>query len=40
MCVNIYDVRLEDTSPSCGMHWPPDLDPMYKYLAVGLLSPL
>ncbi|KAF9809828.1 hypothetical protein IEO21_07228 [Rhodonia placenta] len=33
MCVNIYDVRLEDTSPSCGMHWPPDLDPMYKYLA-------
>ncbi|RPD66874.1 alpha/beta-hydrolase [Lentinus tigrinus ALCF2SS1-7] len=33
MCLNIYDVRLEDTSPQCGMNWPPDLDAVYKYLA-------
>ncbi|KAM5534812.1 hypothetical protein V8D89_011528 [Ganoderma adspersum] len=31
-CVNIYDVRLEDTAPQCGMNWPPDLDAVYKYL--------
>ena len=34
MCLNIYDVRLDDTSPQCGMNWPPDLEPVYKYLAV------
>ncbi|KAH9943181.1 alpha/beta-hydrolase [Epithele typhae] len=33
MCANIYDVRLEDTSPACGMNWPPDLPAIYKYLA-------
>ncbi|KAI0660702.1 alpha/beta-hydrolase [Cubamyces menziesii] len=33
MCTNIYDVRLEDNVPSCGMNWPPDLDDVYKYLA-------
>ncbi|KAH9948790.1 alpha/beta-hydrolase [Amylocystis lapponica] len=33
MCVNIYDVRLEDTSPACGMNWPPDLKDIYTYLA-------
>ncbi|KAI0722676.1 alpha/beta-hydrolase [Earliella scabrosa] len=33
MCLNIYDVRLDDTSPQCGMNWPPDLEPVYKYLA-------
>ncbi|KII94629.1 hypothetical protein PLICRDRAFT_127694 [Plicaturopsis crispa FD-325 SS-3] len=32
MCVNIYDVRLEDTSPACGMNWPPDLKDITKYL--------
>ncbi|TFK94266.1 alpha/beta-hydrolase [Polyporus arcularius HHB13444] len=32
-CLNIYDVRLEDTAPQCGMNWPPDLDAVYKYLA-------
>src|ERR1700761_3070756 len=26
MCYNMYDVRLKDTSPSCGMNWPPDLE--------------
>lgn len=32
-CINIYDVRLSDTSPACGMNWPPTLQPTYKYLA-------
>jgi hypothetical protein len=34
MCVNIYDVRLEDTSPACGMNWPPDLANVTTYLGV------
>lgn len=36
-CLNIYDVRLVDTYPACGMSWPPDLSDVYKYLAVGLV---
>ncbi|KAI9714348.1 MAG: Cell death protease [Bogoriella megaspora] len=32
MCVNMYDVRLKDTSPSCGMNWPPDLTAVTPYL--------
>ncbi|KAI1796104.1 alpha/beta-hydrolase [Ganoderma leucocontextum] len=32
-CVNVYDVRLDDNSPQCGLNWPPDLDAVYKYLA-------
>ncbi|KAI9064815.1 alpha/beta-hydrolase [Trametes sanguinea] len=32
-CLNIYDVRLEDTAPECGMNWPPDLTDVYSYLA-------
>ncbi|KAI0375946.1 alpha/beta-hydrolase [Pilatotrama ljubarskyi] len=32
-CINIYDVRLEDDNPQCGMNWPPDLGDVYKYLA-------
>ncbi|PWN49971.1 alpha/beta-hydrolase [Violaceomyces palustris] len=32
MCINVYDVRLSDTSPACGMNWPPTLAPMYDYL--------
>jgi carboxypeptidase D len=31
-CVNMYDVRLKDTYPSCGMHWPPDLEQVTPYL--------
>ena len=31
-CVNIYDVRLTDSFPSCGMNWPPDLDYVGPYL--------
>jgi carboxypeptidase D len=31
-CVNMYDVRLKDTYPSCGMNWPPDLEDVTPYL--------
>lgn len=33
-CMNIYDVRLEDDYPECGMNWPPDLKAITPYLAV------
>jgi carboxypeptidase D len=32
-CTNIYDVRLEDESPACGMNWPPELKEVTPYLA-------
>ncbi|KAF8231386.1 alpha/beta-hydrolase [Tricholoma matsutake] len=32
MCLNIYDVRLHDTRPACGMNWPPDIKPITDYL--------
>ncbi|KAF8897867.1 Alpha/Beta hydrolase protein [Infundibulicybe gibba] len=32
MCVNIYDVRLDDVQPACGMNWPPDIKPVTTYL--------
>ncbi|KAI1465912.1 alpha/beta-hydrolase [Daldinia caldariorum] len=31
-CINMYDVRLTDTYPSCGMNWPPDLEFVTPYL--------
>lgn len=31
-CYNMYDVRLKDEYPSCGMNWPPDLEYMEPYL--------
>ena len=31
-CHNMYDVRLDDTYPSCGMNWPPDLKDVTPYL--------
>lgn len=31
-CVNMYDVRLTDSYPSCGMNWPPDLEQVGPYL--------
>ncbi|KAF8559462.1 carboxypeptidase KEX1 [Imleria badia] len=34
-CVNIYDVRLEDDFPACGMNWPPDLRDIAPYLGRG-----
>lgn len=32
MCYNMYDIRLRDTHPSCGMNWPPDLEHVRPYL--------
>lgn len=32
MCYNMYDVRLRDEFPSCGMNWPPDLEFVTPYL--------
>lgn len=31
-CYNMYDVRLRDSFPSCGMNWPPDLVNIKPYL--------
>ncbi|ORY62994.1 pheromone-processing carboxypeptidase KEX1 [Pseudomassariella vexata] len=31
-CINMYDVRLTDEYPSCGMNWPPDLKYVTPYL--------
>ncbi|KAF8316977.1 alpha/beta-hydrolase [Cantharellus anzutake] len=31
-CLNIYDIRLSDTYPACGMNWPPDLTFIKPYL--------
>lgn len=31
-CVNMYDVRLDDEYPSCGMNWPLDLEYVTPYL--------
>ena len=31
-CINMYDVRLRDAYPSCGMNWPPDLQYVTPYL--------
>jgi carboxypeptidase D len=31
-CYNMYDVRLKDDYPSCGMNWPPDLKSVTPYL--------
>ncbi|KAJ7886693.1 Alpha/Beta hydrolase protein [Mycena leptocephala] len=32
MCINIYDIRYDDTMPACGMNWPPDIKPITDYL--------
>jgi carboxypeptidase D len=32
VCWNMYDVRKEDSYPSCGMNWPPDLEYLTPYL--------
>lgn len=31
-CFNMYDIRLTDSFPSCGMNWPPDLNNVAQYL--------
>jgi carboxypeptidase D len=30
--MNVYDVRLVDDWPACGMNWPPDLTDVYTFL--------
>lgn len=32
--MNMYDVRLVDDAPACGMNWPPDLSDVYSFLRV------
>ncbi|KJA29785.1 hypothetical protein HYPSUDRAFT_31784 [Hypholoma sublateritium FD-334 SS-4] len=32
MCINIYDIRLEDTAPACGMNWPPEMPQIKDFL--------
>ncbi len=39
-CINIYDVRLDDTKPACGMNWPPDIKHVTSYLDVSACSGL
>lgn len=34
VCMNVYDVRLVDDYPACGMNWPPDLPDVYTFLRV------
>lgn len=34
LCLNIYDVRLKDENPACGMNWPIDLKNITTYLRV------
>ena len=34
LCLNIYDVRLKDEIPACGMNWPTDLKNITSYLRV------
>uniref|UniRef100_A0A0L0P529 Pheromone-processing carboxypeptidase KEX1 n=1 Tax=Candidozyma auris TaxID=498019 RepID=A0A0L0P529_CANAR len=31
-CFNMYDYKLKDSFPSCGMHWPPDLQYVTPFL--------
>ncbi len=31
-CYNMYDLRLRDSYPDCGMNWPPDLKQVTPYL--------
>lgn len=31
-CYNMYDIRLKDQYPACGMNWPPDLVSIEPYL--------
>jgi hypothetical protein len=38
MCMNVYDTRLLDDWPACGMNWPPDLTDIYTFLRVGTAS--
>jgi carboxypeptidase D len=38
LCLNVYDVRLKDKIPACGLNWPTDLTNITSYLRVRPLS--
>lgn len=38
MCLNMYDIRLTDTSPSCGLNWPPEMHAVTAFLDVSLVT--
>ena len=38
LCLNVYDVRLKDGLPACGMNWPYELKNITSYLRVCTLS--
>jgi carboxypeptidase C (cathepsin A) len=38
LCLNVYDVRLKDKIPACGLNWPTDLTNITSYLRVRSLS--
>ena len=33
-CINVYDIRLDDTFPACGTNWPYELANITSYLQV------
>ncbi|CUS24168.1 LAQU0S14e01728g1_1 [Lachancea quebecensis] len=40
-CINMYDLRLKDSYPSCGMNWPEDLPNLGKFFGTeGVLEAL
>ncbi|AGO10956.1 AaceriAFR549Wp [[Ashbya] aceris (nom. inval.)] len=40
-CINMYDIRLRDVFPSCGMNWPADLPNVHKFFGTpGVLEAL
>lgn len=38
LCLNVYDVRLKDVIPACGLNWPLELIDVTSYLRVCSLS--
>ena len=32
LCYNVYDLRLNDTRPECGMNWPDSVSNMTRYM--------
>jgi carboxypeptidase D len=34
MCLNMYDIRLTDISPACGLNWPPEMHAVTAFLDV------
>ncbi|ODV90477.1 hypothetical protein CANCADRAFT_15892, partial [Tortispora caseinolytica NRRL Y-17796] len=36
-CINMYDIRLQDSYPACGINWPPALSATQNYLRLAQL---